>query len=149
MHNVYFSFNFLCVCILEDFCFLYNYMNFIPALHLYSHWSFFGCLSHQGFAGGGRMCWKLWGYCSRGNSTINTGSWLGAMHLMQRWWVLYLDTSLLLCFHVSTSFLDILSYGLCGLLEAFQGTLTLQASQAIDFFGFTSRVHIYVLGQNW
>ena len=43
---------------------LYSYLNCIPTLHLYSHWSFFGCLSHQGFTRGGRMCCKLWGYCS-------------------------------------------------------------------------------------
>ena len=43
---------------------LYSYLKCISALHLYNHWSSFGCFSHQGFAGSGRMCCKLWEYCS-------------------------------------------------------------------------------------
>ena len=30
---------------------------------MYSHWFSFRCLSHQGFAAGVRMCYKLWEYC--------------------------------------------------------------------------------------
>ena len=48
----------------------------------------------------------------RGHSTINAANWVGVVHWMRRWWVLYLVISLILCLHVSTVFLDILSFGL-------------------------------------
>ena len=84
----------------------------------------------------------------RGHSAINSASWVGAMHWMQRWWVFYLDISLLFCLHISTSFLGILSFGPSGLLKAFKVMLTLWTPQAISFFDFTSRALIYVLDQN-
>ena len=49
----------------RGFLSLYSQLNCILVLHLYSHWPSFGCLSHQDFAGGGKMCCKLWGYYSR------------------------------------------------------------------------------------
>ena len=54
----------------------------------------------------------------------------------------------LLCLHVSTSFLRILSFGPNGLLKAFQGMLTLRAPRMIGFFGFTFQALIYALDQN-
>ena len=68
---------------------------------------------------------------------------------MQRWWVLYLDISLLLYLHVSTSFLGTLSFGPSGLLKAFRGMFTLQAPWTVGFFGFNTWALINILGQDW
>ena len=46
-----------------DFLSLYKWLNYIWALHLYSHWPSFRSLSYQGFARSGRMCCKLWRHC--------------------------------------------------------------------------------------
>ena len=63
MHKVYFS-SILRPSFWRSSLSLYSYLKCIPTLHLYSHWSSFGYLSYQGFVGSGKMCYKLWGYCS-------------------------------------------------------------------------------------
>ena len=49
-----------------------------------------------------RPCWRWWNVLLvvkallRGHSVINTANWVVVVHWMQRWWVLYLETSPLL-----------------------------------------------------
>ena len=127
---------------------LFGSLVFLHTPNLYNHWSSFGYLSYQSFAGGDRMCCKLWMYYLGGYFIINAASWVIAIHWMRRWWVLYLDISLLLYLHISTSFLDILSFGPSGLLKASRATFALCAPRAICFFDFNTQTLINILDQD-
>ena len=85
----------------------------------------------------------------KGHSSINAANWVGVVHWIRMWWLLYLDISLLLCLHIYTIFFSILSSGARGLLDTSQKTLALWAPQEVDNFVFPPRILIHVLGQNW
>ena len=65
LHSLYIPFQFFHPPIWRGFLSLYSQSNCILALRLYSQGASIGCLSHQSFAGGGRMCCELWDYCLR------------------------------------------------------------------------------------
>ena len=59
-----FPINFLSPPIWRGFLSLYSQSNCILALRLYSQGACIGCLPHQSFVRGGRVCCELWSYCS-------------------------------------------------------------------------------------
>ena len=70
LHSLYISFQFFIPPIWRGFLSLYSQSNCILALRLHSQGASIGCLSHQNFVGGGRVCCELWDYCSRVISSL-------------------------------------------------------------------------------
>ena len=126
---------------------LYSYLNCIPALQIYSHqiyshWSFFGCLSHQGFVRSGRICYKLWGYSSRVILPLmRPAELVQYIECRGDGYFTWIFPFLFACM----SFLGILSFDPSGLLKALWGMLTLWAPRAVSLFSFNFRALIYVL----
>ena len=143
LHSLYIPFQFFHPPIWRGFLSLYSQSNCILALRLYSQGASIGCLSHQSFAGGGRVYCELWDYCLRVTSLL---MWL--VELVQciecggDSYFTWIFSFFFTCTSLPSSSVSCAS----GLLNTSQDRLTYRAPQGVGLFVLPPRILIRVLG---